>query len=209
MRDATANAFTNTGDPLRSKSTATVRLYILDQMILSLVTREGYAYAATLAEKLNRTQRTINKHLSKLEEFYLIERHGRIRCPFQWYSINEKAKPQTLELIFFLHGRFATKTPQKSQYVIFEKLLDHVPNGGVGLRSKDGTVELTFPDPRKRHDPGRPFDRSIPWIPFCKRYSACPFPLCVRHCNPRDSVEAALLSHCPFRNGENTSSGER
>lgn len=187
-------AFTNIGDPIRSNSNDTARLYILDQHILSLLLREGFAYSTTLSEKLNRTQRTINKHLSKLEELNLVQRHGRVRCPFQWYTANLQARNQILELILFLQGRFTTQTPKSTQYFVFEKLLDQVPNGRLLLRAKDGTVEFELSNPREYRDPSRPNGSSIPWLFLIPNRITGLFPIDLKMLSRHDKLESAMLN---------------
>jgi DNA-binding MarR family transcriptional regulator len=198
LKESLTNASRSIKSDIRTNET--VRIYILDQMILSLILREGYAYAATLAQQLNRTQRTINKHLHKLEELNIVERHGSKRCPFQWYSINEYARKETFELILFLQGRYITKDPKKNQYLTFKMLLDHAHTSRlIRLYSMDMTFTITLQEKRARQAAERPFDHSVPWVPFCKNFKACPFPICIRYCNPRDPAEAAILKRSPFR----------
>jgi len=186
------------GDPTSKNYNETVRLYYLDMMILSYITREGYAYSTTIADRMNRTQRTINKHLVKLEELNLIERHGRTRCPFQWYSINTTAKDEIRDLIFYINNVFTKKTAKKNAYIIFDVLLDHVLNGRLTLHAKKMFTSFTISQPRKHNTQERPYNHSIPFIPFCKRLLFCPFPKCILHCNPTDPAEAAILESCMF-----------
>nr|AAU84200.1 hypothetical protein GZ37D1_47 [uncultured archaeon GZfos37D1] len=186
------------GDPTSKNHNETVRLYYLDMMILSHITREGYAYSTTIADRMNRTQRTINKHFVKLEELNLIERHGRTRCPFQWYSINTTAKDEIRDLIFHIHNTFTEKTAKKNSYIIFDVLLDHVLNGRLTLCAKKSLVAFTITPPKQHNTQERPYNHSVPFIPFCKRLLFCPFPKCILHCNPTDPVEAAILLQCPW-----------
>jgi DNA-binding MarR family transcriptional regulator len=186
------------GDPTSKKYKETIRLYYLDFVILSHITREGYAYSTTIADRYHRTQRTINKHLAKLEELSLIARHGRTRCPYQWYSINTTAKDEIRDLIFHIHNTFTEKTPKENSYIIFDVLLDHVLNGRLTLWAKKSLVAFTISPPRQYNTQERPYNHSIPFIPFCKRLLFCPFPKCILHCNPRDPAEAAILESCMF-----------
>ena len=63
------------------------RIYVLDWAILVYLLRNKWATSQQLSAHFKRSRRTINKHLRKLERIHLVERHGRTRCCFQWYSI--------------------------------------------------------------------------------------------------------------------------
>ena len=70
-----------------SSESEKLRIYVLDWAILAYLLREKWATSQQLSAHFNRSRRTINKHLRKLERIHLIERHGKRRCAFQWYSI--------------------------------------------------------------------------------------------------------------------------
>lgn len=59
------------------------------------------------------------------------------------------------------------------------------------LQHREQTIPV--PAPREYKDPNRPFDRSLPYIAFCKRGVPCPFPICLKMCNYRDKVERSIL----------------
>jgi len=99
-----------------------------------------------------------------------------------------------------LLGGYIRRNPKKEQYVVLLKLLGHVPNGRlIKLYSMDITFNITLQEKRARQAAERPFDHSVPWVPFCKNFKACPFPIYIRYCNPRDPAEAAILKRSPFR----------
>ena len=59
-----------------------------------------------------------NKHLRKLERLHLVERHGRTRCCFQWYSIPRENEPAVAEIVRKLRRDFVSGRT----YVIFTVL---------------------------------------------------------------------------------------
>ena len=70
-----------------SSESEKLRIYVLDWAILAYLLREKWATSQQLSAHFNRSRRTINKHLRKLERIHIVERHGKRRCAFQWYSI--------------------------------------------------------------------------------------------------------------------------
>jgi len=94
------------------------RIYVLDWLILAYLLREKWATSKQLSEHFNRSRRTINKHLRKLEQLRLVERHGRTRCCFQWYSIPRENEPAVAEIVRKLRRDFVSGRT----YVIFTVL---------------------------------------------------------------------------------------
>ena len=94
------------------------RIYVLDWAILAYLLRNKWATSQQLSEHFNRSRRTINKHLRKLERLHLVERHGRTRCCFQWYSIPRGNEPAVAEIVRKLRRDFVAGRT----YVIFTVL---------------------------------------------------------------------------------------
>ena len=94
------------------------RIYVLDWLILAYLLREKWATSQQLSEHFNRSRRTINKHLRKLERIHLVERHGKRRCAFQWYSIPRENEPAVAEIVRKLKRDFVSGRT----YVIFTVL---------------------------------------------------------------------------------------
>ena len=97
---------------------AASRIYVLDWAILAYLLREKWATSQQLSEHFNRSRRTINKHLRKLEKLHLVERHGRTRCCFQWYSIPRENEPAVAEIVRKLKREFVSGRT----YVVFTVL---------------------------------------------------------------------------------------
>ena len=104
-------------DP-RHINNAALRIYVLDWAILAYLLREKWATSQQLSEHFNRSRRTINKHLRKLERLHLVERHGRTRCCFQWYSIPRENEYAVAEIVRKLRRDFVSGRT----YVIFTVL---------------------------------------------------------------------------------------
>lgn len=155
--------------------------------------KDGYGYAASLAQRLNRTVRTINKHLRKLERANLVQRHGNRKCPFQWYSLNERAKDVIKHLVSYLIENLKARSQKGLCYVPFKILLDQVPSRRPVTILQHGINTFPIATPRQYRDPGRPYDRSLPYVCFCTRGGACPFPVCVRGLNKVWNVGRALI----------------
>jgi len=94
------------------------RIYVLDWLILAYLLRNKWATSQQLSEHFNRSRRTINKHLRKLERLHLVERHGRTRCCFQWYSIPRENEPAVAEIVRKLRRDFVSGRT----YVVFTVL---------------------------------------------------------------------------------------
>ena len=75
------------------------RIYVLDWAILVYLLRNKWATSQQLSAHFKRSRRTINKHLRKLERIHLVERHGRTRCCFQWYSIPRENEYAVAEIV--------------------------------------------------------------------------------------------------------------
>jgi DNA-binding MarR family transcriptional regulator len=180
------------GAPARS-SPPQVRLYPIDYITLTLLANDGYGYSTSLARRLQRTQRTLQRHLQKLEHLNLVERHGRPRCRFQWWSVNETAKRSIRALCSYFKARIGEHAPARDVYLTFNLLPVYDPSTRppVVLQHDLSTWKVTAP--RIRREPDRPSGRSIPFIPFCKRCQACPFPVCVRGLSWTDKVGRAIL----------------
>ena len=97
---------------------AASRIYVLDWAILAYLLREKWATSQQLSAHFNRSRRTINKHLRKLERIHLVERHGKRRCAFQWYSIPRENEPAVAEIVRKLRRDFVSGRT----YVIFTVL---------------------------------------------------------------------------------------
>jgi len=149
------------------------RIYVLDWLILAYLLRNKWATSQQLSAHFNRSRRTINKHLRKLERLHLVERHGRTRCCFQWYSIPRENEPAVAEIVRklrrdFVSGRtYVVFTVLKNQaslkmlpfqvlYAEEPKSTPTVPSSFV-LRYRRPVSVRVFP-PRKRNEyaVGRP-----------------------------------------------------
>jgi len=158
------------------------RIYVLDWAILAYLLREKWATSQQLSAHFNRSRRTINKHLRKLERLHLVERHGRTRCCFQWYSIPRENEPAVAEIVRklrrdFVSGRtYVVFTVLKNQASLQNQMLPfQVPNAepkskavpssvsSLVLRYRRPVSVRVFP-PRKRNEyaVGRP-SGSIPF----------------------------------------------
>ena len=111
------------------------RIYVLDWLILAYLLREKWATSQQLSAHFNRSRRTINKHLRKLERIHLVERHGKRRCAFQWYSIPRENEPAVAEIVRklrrdFVAGRtYVVFTVLKNQASLQNQMLPfQVPN---------------------------------------------------------------------------------
>ena len=162
------------------------RIYVLDWAILAYLLRNKWATSQQLSAHFNRSRRTINKHLRKLERIHLIERHGRTRCCFQWYSIPRENEPAVAEIVRklrrdFVAGRtYVIFTVLKNQASL-EMLPFQVPNAecpqstpAVPSSSVSSLVlrfrrplSVRVQPPRKRNEYalGRP-SGSLPFSPF-------------------------------------------
>ncbi len=160
-----------------------LRIYVLDWLILVYLLREKWATSQQLAFHFKRSRRTINKHLRKLERIHLVERHGRTRCCFQWYSIPRENEPAVAEIVRklrrdFVAGRtYVVFTVLKNQaslkmlpfqvpYAECPKSTPAVPSSSVSslvLRFRR-PVSVRVQPPRKRNEAsvGRP-SGSIPF----------------------------------------------
>ena len=113
---------------------AASRIYVLDWAILAYLLRNKWATSQQLSEHFNRSRRTINKHLRKLERIHLVERHGKRRCAFQWYSIPRENEPAVAEIVRklkreFVSGRtYVIFTVLKNQASLNQMLPFQVPN---------------------------------------------------------------------------------
>ena len=165
---------------------SSIRIYVLDWAILAYLLREKWATSQQLAFHFNRSRRTINKHLRKLEKLNLVERHGRTRCCFQWYSIPRENEPAVAEIVRklrrdFVAGRtYVIFTVLKNQASL-EMLPFQVPNAecpqstpAVPSSSVSSLVlrfrrplSVRVQPPRKRNEYalGRP-SGSLPFSPF-------------------------------------------
>ena len=162
------------------------RIYVLDWAILAYLLREKWATSQQLSAHFKRSRRTINKHLRKLERIHLVERHGRTRCCFQWYSIPRENEPAVAEIVRklkrdFVKGRtYIVLTVLKNQASLQNQMLPfQVPNAecpkstptvpsslcgsSLVLRFRCPVSVRVFP-PRKRNEyaSGRP-SGSIPF----------------------------------------------
>ena len=161
---------------------AASRIYVLDWAILAYLLREKWATSQQLSAHFNRSRRAINKHLRKLEKLNLVERHGRTRCCFQWYSIPRENEPAVAEIVRklkrdFVSGRtYVVFTVLKNQASLlpnipflpdeFPKSSPTVPSSlgsSLVLRFRRPLSVRVFP-PRKRNEAsvGRP-SGSIPF----------------------------------------------
>ena len=165
------------------------RIYVLDWAILAYLLREKWATSQQLAFHFNRSRRTINKHLRKLERIHLIERHGRTRCCFQWYSIPRENEPAVAEIVRklrrdFVAGRTyvvftvlknqASLTPHSEPTVPSSLCRAERPNPPKSAQIRPGekvlrrrAVSVRVRPPRKRNEAsvGRP-SGSLPFSPF-------------------------------------------
>ena len=164
---------------------SSIRIYVLDWAILAYLLRNKWATSQQLSAHFNRSRRTINKHLRKLERLHLVERHGRTRCCFQWYSIPRENEPAVAEIVRklrrdFVSGRtYVVFTVLKNQASLNQMLPFQVPNAecpkssptvpsslcgsSLVLRYRRPVSVRVFP-PRKRNEYalGRP-SGSIPF----------------------------------------------
>ena len=167
------------------------RIYVLDWAILAYLLRNKWATSQQLSAHFNRSRRTINKHLRKLERIHLIERHGKRRCAFQWYSIPRENEPAVAEIVRklrrdFVKGRtYVVFTVLKNQASLQNQMLPfQVPNAepkSKAVPSSFSSLVLRFrrpvsvrvQPPRKRNEyaVGRP-SGSLPFKgppPGCQR----------------------------------------
>jgi len=167
---------------------AASRIYVLDWAILAYLLREKWATSQQLSAHFNRSRRTINKHLRKLERIHLVERHGKRRCAFQWYSIPRENEPAVAEIVRklkreFVSGRtYVIFTVLKNQASLNQMLPFQVPNAecpkssptvpsslcgsSLVLRYRR-PLSVRVQPPRKRNEYalGRP-SGSLPFSPF-------------------------------------------
>lgn len=156
--------------PSSSSSTLpqTIRLYRIDIRILIYLKDHGLGYSDEMAEFLERSRRTINKHLRKLQSLNLIERHGNTRCCFQWYSLNSMAPEVVADLIRYYIAQLHVLSSSTREYLKFRVKIGPQEHGRVAVTLYH-TWEFRIPPPRQyRGDPGRPHDRSIPYRKRCK-----------------------------------------
>ena len=112
------------------------RIYVLDWLILAYLLREKWATSKQLSAHFNRSRRTINKHLRKLEKLNLVERHGKRRCAFQWYSIPRENEESVAILVRKLRRDFV----QGRTYVIFTVLKNQ-----ASLQNPDSNLPFQVP----------------------------------------------------------------
>ena len=113
-----------------------LRIYVLDWAILAYLLREKWATSQQLSAHFKRSRRTINKHLRKLEKLHLVERHGRTRCCFQWYSIPRENEYAVAEIVRKLRRDFV----QGRTYVIFTVLKNQ-----ASLQNPDSNLPFQVP----------------------------------------------------------------
>ena len=167
------------------------RIYVLDWAILAYLLRNKWATSQQLSAHFNRSRRTINKHLRKLERIHLVERHGKRRCAFQWYSIPRENEPAVAEIVRklrrdFVSGRtYVVFTVLKNQASLQNQMLPfQVPNAEPKSKAVPSSVSslvlryrrpvsVRVQPPRKRNEYalGRP-SGSLPFKgppPGCQR----------------------------------------
>lgn len=184
----------HTESHLKRLSVSRVRFYVTDYVLLATLERDGYGYARQLAPRLRRSPRRVQAHLTKLEQLNLVERHGTPNCCFQWWNINETSKRTISELISYLRAQLRRSSPKKSDYVTFENLPVAVPRRVFETVLAHGLSTFKLLAPRRRNEPERAYNRSLPHVPFCQRGQACPFPVCIRGLSHTWAVSAALLA---------------
>ena len=129
----------------------------MDWTILAYLLREKRATSQQLSEHFNRSRRTINKHITKLENLHLVERHGQARCPFQWYSIPRENEALVAILVRKLKREFVAGRT----YIVFT-----VPKNQASLPTPN-TLPLPFQVPASPA-----FGECSPQRSCCKRESS-------------------------------------
>ena len=148
------------------------RIYVLDWAILAYLLRNKWATSQQLSAHFNRSRRTINKHLRKLERLHLVERHGRTRCCFQWYSIPRENEPAVAEIVRKLRRDFVSGRT----YVVFTVLKNQASLEMLPF-------QVLYAEPKSK--PAVPFSVSSLVLRF-------PCPLSVRVRPPRERNEYAV-----------------
>jgi len=148
------------------------RLFYIDILILNYVLKHQFCYTNDLYRLFSkkRTKRAINRHLTKLESLNIIERHGNIRCPYQYYSISQFNKKQVFELIKAIEPYFIPVSRNGLKYVTLKILPVQVPTrlnpdstgGDSNLILKYKNTRYLMHPPKIYNDPTRPFNCSIP-----------------------------------------------
>ena len=117
------------------------RIYVLDWLILAYLLRNKWATSQQLSAHFNRSRRTINKHLRKLERLHLVERHGRTRCCFQWYSIPRENEASVAILVRKLKRDFV----QGRTYVVFTVLKNQ-----ASLQNQMLPFQVLYAEPKSK-----------------------------------------------------------
>lgn len=97
-----------------------IRFYFSDWRVLAYLKMHRLGYTPEIAEFLKRSRRAIQYTLTKLENLNLVERHGNIRCPFQWFSLNTLEKEKIYRLIRYLGDIFSTERLKEGSFFVLD-----------------------------------------------------------------------------------------
>jgi hypothetical protein len=119
------------------------RIYFQDLVVYHCIMKKGYATSKDLSRALNRSRRSINRHLKKLVLLGIVEKHGRYRCPHSWYDVRPDLEIPIAKAMEYLLGRFLGT---RRTYFSMRFVIATIPTSQRRLRT-----------------PGRPFDASVPY----------------------------------------------
>jgi len=128
--------------PLNSpKNARYARFYIQDlNTSLEVLPQNGGFLTSKILNQKGIPRRTANHRILKLVKLMILKRHGRTRCPYQWYDLNERR-----EILEFLR-KTALFFAQNPQRIYME---DPILNTWLGtwqsMKSEKGSIPFGFP----------------------------------------------------------------
>jgi hypothetical protein len=105
--------------------------------------KNTYSTTKDLSIALNRSRRSIIRHLNKLVALGILEKHGHGHCPYTWYDVRPDLEIPIAKAMEYLLGRFS-----EGSRTYFS------------MRFVKATIHTSE---RCLRTPGRPFDASVPW----------------------------------------------
>jgi len=117
------------------------RFYVKDLIIcLEVLPQNGSFITSRILNEKGIPRRTANHRISKLVRLTILKRHGRTRCPYQWYNLNEQR-----EILEFLRktALFFAQNPQRTY--IENPILNTWLGTWQSMKSEKGSVPFGFP----------------------------------------------------------------
>jgi len=117
------------------------RFYVKDlSTCLEVLPQNGSFLTSRILTEKGIPRRTANHRISKLVRLMILKRHGRVKCPYQWYDLNERR-----EILEFLRktALFFAQNPQR--IYIEHPILNTWQGTWQSMKSEKGSVPFGFP----------------------------------------------------------------